>query len=682
VRHAQYGWQFKAEQAIPRPPQSQAGIEAYLADTVYGVGPASARLIYRHFGDDTMAILDEDPGRIREVKGLKRNLADNLIKVWDEGRAQRGAMVALQGYGISARAAHAITNTYGTQALQMLKDNPYQIIRDIRGFGFKRADSIALQLGIPRDSRFRIQAGLMHTLAELAGDGHTYAPGGVLLESAIEKLGLANGSGLEAILRETVFRGEIIEDEIATPTEEPQPVYYLPQYYRAETDAARRLLVMRAGGSQILEATEDTDWDAFTGQLASEHGLALSGQQVGAVRAALTHKVSVLTGGPGTGKTTTLRMVIHALERLPDIRYALASPTGRAAKRLAEATEREASTIHRLLKWVPEDGSFFHDESDPLPVDMLILDECSMIDTLLFASVLRALKPDTHLMMVGDVDQLPSVGAGNVLHDVIEGAIGHVTRLSQIFRQDHASQIIVNAHRVNQGQMPLTDNQGRDFFFFGADTPQAAGDLVEEIVGERIRRRFDGADGLGPYDPLRDIQVIAPMYRGPAGVDTLNRRLQALLNGDERRAKKVIQGRTLRVGDKVMQTRNNYELNDGQGAFNGDIGYVQAIDQEAGEIHVRIDDQLVVYDETAAEDLIHAFCISTHRSQGSEYPVVVMPILTGHYVMLQRNLLYTAITRARELVVMVGDRRAIAMAVKNDRVAERNSGLLTRLRAL
>ena len=403
-------------------------------------------------------------------------------------------------------------------------------------------------------------------------------------------------------------------------------------------------------------------------QLSVSNKVDLSPQQQDAVRAALSSKLSVLTGGPGTGKTTTLQMLIHALDD-GDYDYKLASPTGRAAKRLAEATGVSSSTIHRMLSFSAEIGGFEHDEDNPLPVDMVVIDEASMLDLQLFHSLLRALPASAHLVLVGDVDQLPSVGAGNVLRDVIESGIASVTRLDQIFRQDDDSHIVSNAHRINEGLKPYTGNESKDFFFFNIVEPDAAANMLVDIVRTRIPERW----GL---DPVRDIQVISPMYRGLIGVNNLNTRLQQELNDDLRMASVKLGGRVFRVGDKVMQTRNNYEKD----VFNGDIGYIDSIDDDDNKVEVVMDGGYVSYDYSETDDLMHAYCISTHRSQGSEYPAVVMPVTTQHYIMLQRNLLYTAITRAKQLVVLVGTRQALWIAANNNKVAERHSGLLVRLR--
>ena len=420
--------------------------------------------------------------------------------------------------------------------------------------------------------------------------------------------------------------------------------------------------------SVIVRDHRKTDWARYLSKLGESNDISLSPQQFSAVRAALTSKVSVLTGGPGTGKTTTLQMLINALHE-GDYPFNLASPTGRAAKRLGEATGEDASTIHRLLGFSPDEGGFEHDESNPLSSDMVVIDEASMLDLQLFHSLLKALQPTTHLLLVGDVDQLPSVGAGNVLRDVIDSGIAHVTRLEQIFRQDDKSHIVSNAHCINQGRQPATDNQSNDFFFFNISDPEAVADMMVDIVKRRAPERWD-------LDPVRDIQVIAPMYRGAAGVNNLNSRLQAELNGDFRIAEVKLGNRIFRVGDKVMQTRNNYDKE----VFNGDIGFINSIDDDDNSLEVVMDNRFVDYDFSEMDEMMHAYCISTHRSQGSEYPAVVMPILTQHYMMLQRNLLYTAITRAKRLVILVGTRQAVHIAVDNNQVAERHSGLLQRLR--
>lgn len=661
-----WGRQFRVETVTPITPTSLNGIINYLSSgLVKGIGPKTAEKIVDHFGVSTLDILDRDPSRLAEVPSLKSSLAKKLAKAWAENYAVRQTMIFLQGYGVSSRMANRIYAQYGDLTIQTVKDDPYTLADEVFGIGFIKADAIARNMGMEPDAHQRLRAGLHYTLNQLANEGHTFVPRKMLIQSAAEILKIDNTARLEAVLSQQLFTGDLLNDDL-TINGETLDAVYLPMFYRSEQGAARQLRQLLSMPSPIMEEARDIEWGEFLADLARQNNVSLTDQQQGAVRAALTSKVSVLTGGPGTGKTTTLQMVIRALEEL-DFKFALASPTGRAAKRLSEATNHPAFTIHRLLGYSPADG-FNYDEDSPLGVDMVIVDEASMIDLILFYNLLKALPPQAHLMLVGDVDQLPSVGAGNVLRDVIDSGQAHVTRLQVIFRQSDDSHIVINAHRVNNGEAPYTDNRSADFFFFGAEDAAQAAQLVVDIVLNRLPEKFG-------HDPISDIQVIAPMYRGPAGVNALNEALQKALNGDRRMAEKQLFGRLFRVGDKVMQTRNNYDKD----VFNGDIGRIYGIDLEENYLEVLMDGRFVYYEFSEAEELMHAYCISTHRSQGSEYPVVVMPLLTQHYMMLQRNLLYTAITRAREKVVIVGSRRAIHMAVKNNKVAERYSGLLPRL---
>lgn len=666
IDNPQYGRQFKVEQVIPIAPTTADGIIDYISDSVNGIGPKTARRIYDHFGSDTLEILDSEPERIYEVPGIQEKQAARFIVSWQENRAERRVMIALQSYGLTSRMARRIFGVYGAETLHVLQSDPFQLADDIHGIGFKRADSIARGMGMPLDAPQRLRAGLGYALSQLANDGHTYAPREILIEKAAELLRVEDTEALRLALSEEILAQRLYAENLPNDEQMVEAIY-LPLFYHSERKVAHALKAQAGMPSLILNANTDTDWSRFLGELAAKNNVQLSELQQSAVRAALTSKLSVLTGGPGTGKTTTLQMVIHALED-QRFRYALASPTGRAAKRLAEATGREARTIHRLLGWNPQAGGFDFDDDNPLQVDMVIVDESSMIDLVLFNSLLRALDPMTHLMLVGDVDQLPSVGAGNVLKDVINSGLAQVTRLDRIFRQDEDSTITVNAHRINHGEMPHTDNRSSDFFFFGEQDAESAASLVVDIVVNRLPSKFG-------VDSFTDVQVIAPMYRGAIGVNALNGALQKALNGAPTREKVTIAGNVLRVGDKVMQTRNNYEKE----VFNGDIGVITGISPGESFMRVAIDDRLVEYTFDEAEELILAYCISTHRSQGSEYPVVVMPVMKQHYMMLQRNLLYTAITRARQTVVLVGDRAAVGMAVNNNRVSERFSGLLPRL---
>ncbi len=667
VNDSRWGQQFRAEMVRPVTPSTEEGIVNYLASgIVKGIGPVTAKKIVNHFGKDTIKILDRDPQRIEEVPTLKSGLAKALVQAWSENHSQRSSLIFLQGYGVTSRMAVRIHNAYGGETVSKVQEDPYRLADEVFGIGFIKADVIAQKMGVQPDAAIRIRAGLHFALNRLAQDGHTYAPRPLLLQTAAELLKVDQTERLDEALDSEIARGELVRDTMPDHDGTPTPAVYLPLYFHSEEGSAELLHHLATSPSGMAVVWKKKDWPEFLRELAKQNNVSLTEQQQGAVKAALTSKVSVLTGGPGTGKTTTLQMVINAL--LHEKRtFKLASPTGRAAKRLGEATGQLASTIHRLLGYAP-DGGFEYDEDHPLDTDMLIVDESSMIDLVLFYNLLKAIRPHTHLLLVGDVDQLPSVGAGNVLRDVIDSGLAHVTRLETIFRQSEDSLIVVNAHRINHGEAPHMHNKSSDFFFFREEDPEQAAELVVDIVTNRLPTRF----GVNALD---EVQVIAPMYRGAVGVDALNTALQTALNGGERQAEKKLAGRTFRAGDKVMQIRNNYEKE----VFNGDIGRISGIDFDDNQLEVIIDGRYIYYDFTEADELTLAYCISTHRSQGGEYPVVVIPLLTQHYMMLQRNLLYTAITRARKMVVMVGTQKAVHIAVTNNRVAERYSGLLPRL---
>lgn len=679
VDNPQYGRQFRADTVIPLAPDSEAGIVRYLAENVHGVGDVTAQRIYDYLGEDTMQILDTDPQRIYDVPGLKKSVADNVLAVWSENRIERQVMVYLQSFGITARMARKIFELYGELTPQHIEEDPYRLADELHGVGFKKADEIAQRFGIELDSPQRVRAGITYTLKNMTNEGHVYATRSKLIPAVNMELSIDDPVLVEQILEQQIFRGDLVEDMLPTDGH-PIRAVYLPAYYKSEVRAAGKLFEMVRTESDLIKNMKGVDWGDYLQDLLLGQNVQLSDEQQGAVQAVLSSKLTVLTGGPGTGKTTTLNIVIQALEQ-ERCKFRLASPTGRAAKRLTETVrieedsddpQRKAVTIHRLLGWSPTEGGFEHDETNPLDIDVLVVDESSMIDLWLFDALLRALKPETHLMLVGDVDQLPSVGAGNVLRDVIDSGLASVIRLSRIFRQHNTSHIVTNAHRINQGQNPLLNNRSNDFFFFSVSDADEVVDQVVDIVAQRLEKV------IGKYDPLTDVQVLAPMYRGPAGVNVLNERLRERLNPNpnERKAERRLSGTLFRVGDKVMQTKNNYERE----VFNGDIGFIKSFNFEESSLLIEMDGRDIVYDFADAEELIHAYCISTHRSQGSEYRVVVMPILARHYVMLQRNLLYTAITRASEVVVLIGEKRAVSRAVKNNEVSNRFSGLVPRLR--
>ncbi|MBN1247400.1 MAG: ATP-dependent RecD-like DNA helicase [Anaerolineae bacterium] len=646
--HARYGKQFQIADHEIVAPRTEEGIEAYLGSgLIENVGPASAHLIVARFGRDTLRVLDEEPERLQEVRGIGKGRADAIAQSWQEHRSLSRLMMALHGYGISTTMAVRAHREFGSDALAVLQQDPYRLT-EISGIGFKRADFVARAMGIALDTPARVDAGLIYVLQEAAADGHTYLPWSELKAQALDTLGQAVAPHLEEAAHSLRERHKIETDGSKV---------YLSSLWDAETDVANLVRSLMNTPSSIEGANEVTP---------QANGVELSREQYDAVVSAIGNKVTVLTGGPGTGKTVTTKAVVHTLERLR-CRYALCAPTGRAAKRLAETTERSARTIHRLLEYNPEVG-FHHDVMNPLDADFIVVDEASMLDIQLAAHLLRALKPSTQVLFVGDVNQLPSVGAGNVLHDLIASDRVNVAHLTRIFRQAAGSGIVVNAHRVNRGQSPICNDGYGDFFLFTEEDPQEAARLLVDVVTNRIPRTF----GLSPHD----VQVLAPMHRGECGIANLNVQLQTALNAPSPHKAELSKGkRVFREGDRVMQTRNNYD----QEVFNGDVGRVTRIDVDERKLIVRIDDVYVEYNWPEADELVHAYAMSVHKSQGSEYPAVVMPVVTQHYVMLQRNLLYTAITRARSLVVLVGTRQALGIAVKNDRVCRRYSGLRERL---
>ncbi len=673
--HPEYGRQFQAEWCKQVLPATVEGIKAYLGSgMIKGVGPVTAKRIVQRFGVDTLRVLDEEPARLREALGVGPKRAASVAEAWEEQKHIRAVMMFLQTHGVSTNLAVKIYKTYGDDALQVVQEDPYRLARDIWGVGFKTADKVAQDLGLPHDAPSRVQAGVAYALSQLADQGHVYVPEDELIVEAVTLLEVEPLLVKEAIVeldaervveRETLVYPSL--QEIAAPEVREEEAVYLAPFYYGEVGVTNRLRELVEDRTTRLAPFRSIDWEALLAQITRDSAIELSAEQRLAVRTALSNKVTVLTGGPGTGKTVTVRTVIGALEARRR-KYALCAPTGRAAKRLSEATSRPAKTVHRLLEYSPQHG-FQRNEEYPLEVDCLIVDEASMLDLLLTNRLLKAVDPAAHVLFVGDVDQLPSVGAGDVLRDVIASERVAVVQLTEIFRQAADSGIVINAHRINRGEFPVV-NEFDDFYFFSQEDPQDAAELLVDIVKRRVPRKF----GL---DSVDDVQVIAPMYRGRCGVSNLNEELQAALNpAAPSKPEKRVGGRVFRVGDKVMQTRNNYDKD----IYNGDIGRVSRINPTQQTMAVWVDGRSVSYEWVELDELVHAFAISVHKSQGSEYAAVVMPILTQHYLLLQRNLLYTAITRARELVVLVGTRKAMWIAVKNDRVSERHSGLSIRLR--
>ena len=680
VEHPRYGRQLKVAQVRPVVPTSLAGLERYLGSgLIPGVGPAIAGRIVAHFGVAAAHVLDHAPERLREVAGVGAARAEAIAQAWQSQQAARAALIWLRGHGVSPRLAAKIYEAYDAQTVALVQADPYRLERDIPGVGFQTADRIAQALGVPHDAPARVMAGMSYVLEVAGQEGHVYLPFGQLVGRAANLLGVDAGFASEMLTQRLQAGDGLVEEFIPAPgaEQEPERAVYRRGFQRAEVGLAECLSRLAQAGGDRLEQFRTLDWRLLRQVLAEgQAGLALTERQAAAVEAAFTRPLTVLTGGPGTGKTVALGAVIR-LADASGVNVALACPTGRAAKRLSEATGQLAQTVHRLLEVQPRGGlfSFARNEANPLDADLVIVDEASMLDLLLAYSLVRAIRPDTHLVLVGDVDQLPSVGPGNVLRDVIaaiEGGLPNAAliRLNAIFRQAAGSYIVDNAHRIVRGQMPVTDDpEATDFFLARTDDPTRAAELIEQLVCERILARF----GFGPDD----IQVLSPMHRGEDGVADLNTRLQDALNpqwGDLGELK--VGERVLREGDRVMQTVNDYAKD----VFNGDVGRVLAVNPEEKRLSVDFEGNVVSYEAFELNELALAYALTIHKSQGSEFPAVVVPVLNSHHIMLQRNLLYTAITRARRLVVLVGAPKAIAVAVRNDKVLQRYTALAARLR--
>ena len=650
-----YGLQFKARFLKASAPTTLEGIEKYLGSgMIRGIGSVYAERLVRHFGKDVFDVIEANPGRLREVEGIGPIRAEKITESWSDQKIVREIMVFLHQHGVGTARAVRIYKTYGADAVQVLSENPYRLAKDIRGIGFRTADTIAEKVGIERTAMIRVRAGITFALSEAMGNGHCGLPKGELHSLAEELLDVA-GSLVETAMALELREGSVTADRVGGTD-----CIFLAGLYQAERGIASNLRRIIAGALPwpSIDADRALPW------IEGKTGLTLESGQAEAIRLALTSKVLVITGGPGVGKTTIVNSILRILA-VKGMKLALCAPTGRAAKRMTEATGMEAKTIHRTLEFDPMKFGFKRNEDNPLDCDLLVVDEASMVDVPLMQSLLRALPSTAALHVVGDIDQLPSVGPGQVLADIMNSGAVPVVRLTEVFRQAARSKIITSAHSINEGRVPdlSTADGSADFYFVSAETPEQAVTRITELVRNRIPKRFG-------MDPIRDIQVLCPMNRGGVGANSLNIELQSVLNPPgELKVERF--GRTFGKGDKVMQIANDYDKD----IFNGDIGMITSVDLDESELAVDFDGRSVKIGFGELDALVPAYAATIHKSQGSEYPAVVIPVMTQHYVMLQRNLIYTGVTRGKRLVVLVGQRKAVAMAVKNASARRRWSKL-------
>jgi exodeoxyribonuclease V alpha subunit len=668
--HPQYGRQFEVQSYRTMLPATIQGIRRYLGSgLIKGIGPKMAERIVDYFGIETLRIIEEEPVRLGEVPGLGPKRTALIGHAWAAQKAIKEVMLFLQGVGVSTALAVRIYKTYKDASISIVRHEPYRLAADVWGIGFKTADKIAQAMDIPHDSPARVRAGLQFALATAGDDGHCYLPEDELITRAAELLGVPRHL-VETCLADLAGEEGVILEYLPNRDGGTVTAAYLVPFYRAEISLAGGLQRLLHAPGDHLAAFQRVNWEAAFTWLQHTTGSTLAPAQAEAVRLALTQKVAVLTGGPGCGKSFTVRAIV-ALARVKRARIVLAAPTGRAAKRLSELAGMEAATLHRLLQLRPGGEAAF-DRDHPLDADLVIVDEASMLDVLLANTLVKAVASGAHLLFVGDVDQLPSVGAGEVLRDLLEAPLLPRVRLTQIFRQAQDSGVVTNAHRINAGQFPRTAGMG-DFFLFAEEDNERVADMVVDIVANRLPRKF-------ALDPRRDVQVLCPMHRGPAGAALLNERLQdALTPARAGLPERRVGGRVYRVGDKVTQIRNNYDKGI-NGVFNGSVGVVTSLSLDDQELRVCMDEEEeIAYDFDELDELSHAYAISIHRSQGSEYPCVVVPLATSSWLMLQRNLLYTAVTRAKRIVVLVGSKRALAKAVRTEGAGRRYTALAERL---
>ncbi|WP_328677752.1 ATP-dependent RecD-like DNA helicase [Streptomyces sp. NBC_00322] len=671
--HPQYGKQFTVENYTTVLPATIQGIRRYLGSgLIKGIGPKIAERIVDHFGVDTLDIIEQEPKKLIEVPGLGPKRTKLIGAAWEEQKAIKEVMIFLQGVGVSTSIAVRIYKKYEDASISVVKNQPYRLAADVWGIGFLTADRIAQAVGIPHDSPERVKAGLQYALSQSTDQGHCFLPEEQLIADAVKLLQVDTGLVIECLAELAGDEEGVVREQVPAPDGgEALTAVYLVPFHRAEISLAAQLNRLLRTAEDRMPAFQEVAWDKALAWLAERTGAELATEQEQAVRLALTSKVAVLTGGPGCGKSFTVRSIVE-LARAKKAKVVLAAPTGRAAKRLAELTGAEASTVHRLLELKPG-GDAAYDRDRPLDADLVVVDEASMLDLLLANKLVKAVAPGAHLLLVGDVDQLPSVGAGEVLRDLLaDGGPVPSVRLTRIFRQAQQSGVVTNAHRINSGVQPITSGLS-DFFLFVEEETEDAGRVTVDVAARRIPAKF----GL---DPRRDVQVLAPMHRGPAGAGTLNGLLQqAITPARPDLPEKRFGGRVFRVGDKVTQIRNNYEKGK-NGVFNGTVGVVTSLQLDDQRLTVLTDeDEEVPYDFDELDELAHAYAVTIHRSQGSEYPAVVIPVTTGAWMMLQRNLLYTAVTRARKLVVLVGSRKAIGQAVRTVSAGRRFTALDHRL---
>ncbi len=652
INSKKYGIQFSVEKYESLVPASTTGIEKYLGSgLIKGIGKKYASRIVGRFGGGTLDVIEHEPEKLLEVDGIGEVRLDKIKKAWDQQKEIKKVVIFLQEHGVSTTYAVKIFKTYGNDAITIVAENPYRLAADVYGIGFKTADKIAQNMGVSRDSIMRAEEGAAYVLSELAGNGHVFYPAQNLIEAAVEILEID---------------GEIIKKAIRSLSEHERIIIdgddvYLSPFYYAETGVADRLALLMAGPKRNI----NIDIDKAISWVEEKNRIQLADLQKEAIRKSVVEKVMVITGNPGCGKSTLVKSIIDILEK-KGLRILLAAPTGRAAQRLSELAGMEAKTIHRLLEF--KKMKFQRNQDNPLDADLVVVDEASMIDIILMNNLLKAVPPCASLILVGDVDQLPSVGPGNVFKDIINSGVVPVVSLTEIFRQARNSMIVVNANRINKGERPILKNSNnQDCYFIEEENPEQVAAQIVSLVSRRLPEHFH-------VDPVRDIQVLCPMHRGIIGVGSLNIALQQALN-PEGSITVSRGGSAFRLGDKIMQMRNNYDLD----VFNGDIGIISSIDQEDNVVIVEFDGRFVEYDFSDLDEISLAYACSVHKSQGSEYPVVVIPVHTQHYIMLQRNLIYTALTRARKVAVFVGTRKAIAIAVSNDKVADRFSRLKERL---